>query len=155
MMNFLLCFLTFVIMVISTLILMKYLNKFMYHLIIETNDTGLETIAATNVNNSFLVVRICSALIVLFYIIVIYITGVNDMNYTPWIILISCFLFVCYRIEIGACRLLEQIYNLKFRFSRLRKYEWEKVYLLGSTRIYKGNFWIIWEPLKKKIKIKR
>lgn len=155
MINFLLCFLTFIIMVISTLVLMKFLNKFIYHLIIETNNTGLESIALTNVNNSFLVVRICSALIVLFYIILIYVTGVNKLNYTPWIILISIFLFIAYRIEVGGCRLLEQIYFLKFQFSTLRKYEWEKVYLLGSVRVYKGNFWIIWEPLRKKIKIKR
>lgn len=136
-------------------IITNYLNKYLFNVLLDINESGLESEAYSSVTNSFILTKISFLIILIIYISIIYLSKVYKYDYQFFLLIVVLYIYIKYKIEIGGCKLIEHLYIIKFEFSKLTKQEWEVVYFLGSIRVYKGKFWIIWEPLKKKIEVKR
>ena len=131
------------------------LNKFLYSMLIETNQSGIENSCLSNVKNAFLITRITFVFILFIYVLILYLIQTRKMNYSIWLIVCMIYLFIKYKIEIGACKLIEHLFNVKFYFGSLQKIEWEELHYLGSIRVNDGKFWVIWQPSKNKIEVIR
>ena len=46
---------------------------------------------------------------------------------------------------------MELLWKIRFDLSGLERFQWELVVLIGSIRVKDGKFWLIWEPLRKKL----
>lgn len=155
MIEILLMILSVILLVIVIFVAKKFLNKYLYHSILETNETALEEDASNNVSSAFLMTRVTFLLILFVYAGIIYLTGVYNYNYTILLCLALLYWFIQYKIEIGGCKLMELLWKIRFDLSGLERFQWELVVLIGSIRVKDGKFWLIWEPLRKKLEIKR